>query len=385
MDPERIALIRERLTTWMDGKTERGGVFLVARRGKIVLHEALGPLTDKAGSPAMEKDSIFQVSSISKLIAATAIMMLVEDGLLGLNRPIKEYFPEICGEGTDDIEVQHLLTHSSGFREEECWVHYRKNKKDVLASPETPATHQHQSIADYLKAMEGVRSYSAPGSLMHYGSHNFILLADLIRRVSGMSTQQFLKERLFDPLGMTSSYGVTADAPGERSVVRGEGFPAGSIKDDPINGPEGLWMSSASWGFIGNAMSALDLASLAQTYLNGGTWGNTRLLSAASVHEMTRDQLPGIKAELNEMRGAEASWGLGWAIQGNHRWPWHSSTLAPRGTFWHTGSGGSQIWVDPVNEIVGVYLSVYMIMDETVGLQWHGDMFMNMVTAAVVD
>lgn len=230
MDTARISLIRERLQTWIDGKIERSGVFLVSRRGKIVLHEALGPRTDRPDAPSMEKDSIFQVSSISKPITATGVMILAEDGMIGLNRPIKEYLPEVCGEGTDDIEVQHLLTHTSGFKEEECWQHYSENAARVLASPELPAANQHQFIADYLKTMEGAKSSFAPGSLMHYGSHNFVLLSEMIRRVSGLAPEQFIKKRLFEPLGMESSYFVLSDAPDERLVVRGEGLPAGSIR-----------------------------------------------------------------------------------------------------------------------------------------------------------
>ena len=113
-DPKRIELLRQRVPEWVDGKRMRSGVLLAARRGTIVFHEAYGPLTDQADSPAMVKDTIFSVASITKTVTATAAMILVERGQLGLNRPIKEYLPEVCGEGTEDIEVQHLFTHTSG-------------------------------------------------------------------------------------------------------------------------------------------------------------------------------------------------------------------------------------------------------------------------------
>jgi CubicO group peptidase (beta-lactamase class C family) len=384
MNPAQIDLIRQRLAEWMDGKVERGGVFLAARRGKIVLHEALGPLTDKAGSASMRKDSIFAVSSVSKPITAIGIMGLVEDGLLGLNRPIKEYFPEVCGEGTDAIEVQHLLTHTSGFREDECWRHLLENLGKLEKNPTKSEPGQHQNVADYLTCMADVKSHFAPGSLMHYNSHNYALLAELIRRVSGLAPMSFFKERVFDPLGMEGSSYMNDPARTARQVVRGEGAPAGSQDGDPF-AIEGEWMRSAPWGFLGVNSTALDLAILGQTFLNGGTYGNTRLLSRPSVHEMTRDQLPGIQSEINDLRSAEASWGLGWAIQGNTRWTGFSSTLVPKGAFWHTGNGGSQIWVDPENEIVGVYLSVGLIKSETSEIHWHGDIFQNMVTAAVAD
>lgn len=382
MDADQIALIRERLPQWMDGESERGGVFLVARRGKIVLHEALGPQTDKADSPPMTEDSIFQVSSISKPITATGIMLLVEDGLLGLNRPIKEYFPEVCGEGTDDIEVQHLLTHTSGFREMDVWTHYFNHLGQRESKPQTNV---HPYTADYLEITKDAKSDYAPGTLMEYCSHNFALLAALIGRVTGQPLLEFFKERIFDPLGMEGACYARDPSKQTRHVIRGKNVPAGSIDNNDIIGIEGTEKETFPYGFMGANARAIDLAILGQALLNKGTYRDFRLLSPASVHEMTRDQLPGVPAQINEMQSAEASWGLGWAIQGNQRWPWYSSTLVPKGAFWHTGNGGSQMWVDPVNEIVGVYLSVTLILDDdSSAIRWHGDIFQNMVTAAAI-
>ena len=380
MDRDQIALIRERLPQWMDGTQERGGVFLAARKGRIVLHEAIGPQTDKVDSPPMTTDSVFQVSSISKPITAIGIMLLVEDGLLGLNRPIKEYFPEICGENTDDVEVQHLLTHTGGFREQTVWTHYFKH----LSKRESkPAANVHPYTSEYLEVTRDVQSDFPPGSMMEYCSHNYALLAALIGRVSGQPLLSFFKERIFDPLGMEGACYARDPSNIAHHVIRGENVPAGSMPGDKILGVEGTEREQFPYGYMGVNARALDLAILGQTMLNKGTYGDFRLLSPASVHEMTRDQLPGIPSAINGMQSAEASWGLGWAIQGNKRWPGFSSTLVPKGSFWHTGNGGSQLWVDPVNEIVGVYLSVTLILDDS-AIHWHGDMFQNMVTAAAV-
>lgn len=386
MDPDRIVRLHDLAPTWVDNVETRSAVLLAARRGKIVFHEAYGPLTDKPGSPDLERDSIFEVSSVTKPILATAAMVLVEDGLLGLNRPLKEYIPEICGEGADDIEVQHLLTHTTGYREDDCWAHHASKREAVNASPVTPAPGQHQFIANYLKCMEDVKSWYAPGSQMDYCNHNFALLGEVVRRVSGQGPQDFMKQRVFDPLGMDSSRLVRDEALAARHVVRGDGVPAGSVAGNPAAGVEGIWLRSAPWGFLGLCTTARDLAVLGQTLLNGGTYGTNRLLSRPAVHEMTRNQLPGIGCDFFGIWYPEASWGLGWAIQGDHRWKFFNSTLVPKGTIYHSGSGGHQIWIDPVNEIVGVYLSVTLIDNEQLqDRQWAVDHFMNMVTAAVAD
>src|SRR6185436_14050600 len=100
---------------WVEeGHTPTLGV-CVARRGVVVLHESFGILGPGPDSPRLEHDGLFAGASVTKAITATLVMQLVEDGLLGLNRPARDYLPEISGEGTEDILVHHLLTHTSGY------------------------------------------------------------------------------------------------------------------------------------------------------------------------------------------------------------------------------------------------------------------------------
>lgn len=383
MDPARIAMIKARIPVWMDGVNERGGVFLAARRGKIILHEACGTQTDKSSSPPMTTSSIFQISSISKSVTATGVMILVEEGLIGLNRPIKEYLPELAGEGVDDVEVQHLLTHTSGFKEEECWEHYGARQRSVSVKADEG---QNPVVAEYLAGMIDVRSWYTPGSLMDYCNHNYSLLSEIARRVSGVPVEQFYKTRIFEPLGMEDTDYASNTEKTARQVVRGDGAQAGSVAGLPEAGVEGTWMSGVPWGFLGVNTTALDLAILGQTYLNDGTYGAARLLLSATVHEMTRNQIPGIGCHMLGRFFPEASWGLGWMIQGDHRWKFYNASLTPKGSFYHSGQGGGQFWIDRENEIVGVYLSVCMVdQEDFTDTVWNADHFMNMVTATVVD
>ena len=119
-------------------------------------------------------------------------------------------------------------------------------------------------------------------------------------------------------------------------------------------------------------------------FLNGGCYGGQRLLNEWTVAEMTRNQIPGIGC-VSPMGTwvPEGSWGLGWMVQGDARWPWSHGMLQPRGTFYHQGSGGCSLWVDPTHEVVGVYMSVSFRDFTSPDPMWEFDTFQNMVTAAI--
>src|SRR5262249_52720336 len=112
----RVACLAE---SWVAQGMTPALVVLVARRGIVVLHEAFGRLGPEADAPSLPRDAIFPLASISKGFTAAAALILVEDGLLGLNRPVQEYLPEFQGEGKDRVLVHHLLTHTAGFEDDQ--------------------------------------------------------------------------------------------------------------------------------------------------------------------------------------------------------------------------------------------------------------------------
>ena len=368
MDPRRIDALHQRAPEWIHPQRMRSAVLLAARRGKVVFHEAWGPLTWRQGSAPMQKDSIFRVASITKPMTSTAAMMLVEDGRLGLNRPIKEYLPEICGEGADAVEVQHLFTHTSGFEEEEADERFWALPSDPSLAARDLEYGLHPLVGRYLSCLWDLPCHGTPGSKMTYSDPNYNLLGEIVRRVSGMALQDFAKARIFDPLTMKDTCYFRDEAKLDRIVCR--------RKDLVL--PDGVW------GADGLNVTAMDLAAFGQMFLDKGKSGGRHLLSPAGVHEMTRNQIPGVGTEFLGYH-EEASWGLGWAVQHDERWKWIGGTLPPKGTFYHMGAGGLCLWVDPINEIVGVYLSVCLEIDENMEHHWNLDLFQNMVTASVID
>lgn len=366
---DRIELIRARAESWINPERTRTLVLLLARRGVVALHDAWGPLTAEPNSPPVQRDSVFSLASVSKPVTATAAMLLVEDGLLSLTRPLVEYISEISGKHTEDILVHHLLTHTSGFHWEDENA-FRDERIGALGDVPPCPENQHEFIHLARHATYAADCVRPPGEEMAYSDyHNYGLLAEIVRRVSGKSFWDFTRERIFEPLGMTdSSY---------RLEDRFEGrLVKASLEPDPgIDIPAGAsGLKSTAW----------DLAILGQTFLSGGTHGSMRLLSRAAVAEMTRNQIPGIGTDFFGTWHAEASWGLGWSVQGNVRWPMFHGALPPLGSFGHGGYGGKLLLIDPAHEIVAVYLSVCLDIDpETGEHHWEADLFQDMAFAAV--
>lgn len=129
--------------------------------------------------------------------------------------------------------------------------------------------------------------------------------------------------------------------------------------------------------------TALDMAKFGQMFLNGGTYGSMRVLSPAAVAAMIKDQIPGISANLLDMRFPDAGWGLGWSIGAPFKGRVYGEQLPTPHYFNHGGHGGVEMWVDPVNEIVGVFFSVALDTDDRDFTIHDADLFMNMVTAGV--
>ena len=383
MLPERIDRIRTLAKSWVEQGSTPSLVVLAARRGVIVLHEAFGRLRPEPNSPPLNVDSIFPVLSITKPITATATMLLVEDGLLGLNRPIRDFLPEISGKGTEEVLVHHLLTHTSGYNDEEILPVLAQKIKEGL-DPGPCGKTQHPAVHRYLSVCYPFPVSKPPGTEMIYCNANYELLAEIMQRVSGRPLEDFARERIFGPLGMKDSYYVVPESIRAQIVKRPPNAP---FVQSPFGFPgiDSRQREETPWGSGGVFSTAKDIAIFGQMFLNGGTYGRVRILSRPAVATMTRNQIPGIGAQLGAINHREASYGYGWVVESNEKWKYWHGSLLPIGTFAHPGAGGCSFWIDPVNEIVGVYFEVTMRVTEFLEHLWNCDLFQNVVTAAVAD
>ena len=372
VSPARVRQLAALAERWVREETTPALVVLAARRGIVFLHQAFGQLGPEPDAPPVRLDTIFPLASISKVVTTTAAMMLVEDGLLGLNRPLAEYLPEFVGEGKEKVMVHHLPTHTSGLRDEDVTanVDAKKGRVEVPAPPEG----LHARIHERLFLGCDTALWKAPGVEMVYCGFGFTLLGEIVRRVSGQPLAVFARERIFDPLWMQDTHYVVPESVSHRVVRRPAHAPWAEYSSRELQE-----LPSAPGGVYSTAM---DMAIFCQTFLNGGRYGENRILSPAAVAEMTRNQIPGIPSRFKDEYFPEAGWGLGWCLEaGKHAWR-HGSLRSP-GTFGHAGATGVYVWVDPLSEIVGVYFSVTLEVESSGLPLWNADLFMDAVIAAV--
>ena len=218
MSSRRIQYVRALASSWVEDGITPALVVLAARRGVIVLDEAYGRLNPEVDSPVLQRDSIFPLASITKPITATAVMALVEDGLLGLNRPVQSYIPEFQGDGKDAVLVHHLLTHTSGLDvgHDLSWL---GKKRDDVGLPPGEKT-QHPNIQADLIANYEAPLAKKPGDEMSYCNFNYALLGEIVRRLSGQSLASFATKRIFEPLGMNDTHFIVPDSVKSRIVKR---------------------------------------------------------------------------------------------------------------------------------------------------------------------
>lgn len=368
MSPAKVQHLAYLAQRWVNEGVTSGVVVLVARKGTIVFEESFGQIAPDRHEPP-RSDTLFTLGSATTLLTITAAMALVEDGLLGLNRPVSSYLPEFRGEGNDKIMVHHLLRHASGLRDEE--VGY-PNLRDRNTSAPANEFDQHPKIQEYLESKYETSVLRPPDTEMSYGHFTIELLGEVIRRVAGKPLPEFCDERIFAPLGMGDTGFTVPAAEQHRLVERPPDAPHAELislfKDNEV-----------PWASFSGVTSPRDMCVFGQMFLDGGRFGDVRVLSRATVAEMTRNQVPGLSAQYRDEHIPEATWGLGWNLHGNKR-ALGDGTLQSSQAYYQGNSAGPIVWVDPTHEIVGVYFSaaLKLIADE-----WPGDLFMNAVTAAV--
>ena len=394
MDPVRIGRLRDLVGGWVKSGDTPSVIVLVARRGVIVLHEAFGVLRHGDPTPTLKPDSIFPISSCSKSITAAAVMCLVDDGLIGLNRPFIDYIPELDVPEVQwlwEARVADLLCHTAGIDDLKLSDFIAAAAEGSSELP-PPAPGQHPVLNQRIRLAAGAPLARRPGTAMLYSNFGYNLLGDIVRRVSGLPYWQFVQSRLFEPFGMHDSYFVLPPELRERRVYRAPGMPA--TEPTPIHrgidSPEYHELGSGA----GSAASTVrDLAAFFQMLLNRGSYGGRQILSRASVAAMTRhqvdDSIPQIMPVFRngkrldfEFRGGGYGYGL-FIFRAGDRFM-SNGALASLSAFGHVGYGGCCMWADPEREVVGIYLSVAPRMIRDIAVI-NSDLFQNAVNAAILD
>lgn len=352
LDEGRLALIKPRMQAAVDEAQIAGAVTLVARHGRVAHLEAVG-FQNLATKTPLQKNSIFQIMSMTKPVTGVAIMMLVEEGKLTLKDPVETYLPEFREQVVRDpdgatrkptrpVQIHDLMSHTSGVPSGPCpdFPDAKQTLRPTLEVEVACAGHQP------LRFM--------PGTRWEYSNDGIATLGRIVEVVSGMPFDAFVKKRILEPLGMNDTFFFPTAATRARIsmvykhelgklVLSGGNILAGA----PDRFREGAVMPAPDFGLYSTAH---DLFAFCQMLLNGGTFAGQRLLSRASIDVMTVEQTVGMNPA-GWLGGT--GYGLTFEVVRDHEGALRYLT---KGSYGHGGAFGTAYEIDPVHEVVTIYL-----------------------------
>lgn len=371
--------IPQRMQQFVNDKTVAGTVTLVAKGRDVLEFDAVGMADIEAGH-AMQKDTIFQIMSMTKPVTAIGILMLAEEGKLALRDPVEQYLPEFRGQqvtsnvGPDagrlrtpdhPITIRDLMTHTAGIQDPAP-----AEIKDYMQSLNVP-------LAEVVRHLAKTPLLFQPGTQWSYSSPGIEILGRIIEVCSGQKYEDFIQRRIFTPLGMKdSSFYAAADRIPRIAMVyvQKDGklvrAPSSILAGDPAKHRQGSVFPAPGWGMYSTAE---DLLRLYRMMLNGGVADGRRYLSEFSVHLMTEAHTTGIHP-VGWMRGSD--YGLAWEVVTD---PLGELNGHYQGAYGHGGAFGTQGWIDPRSGLI----SILMIQRADGGASSLQNVFLNMAEAGV--
>ncbi len=368
--PGRFDKVRALLQQNVDRKQVAGAVALVLHQGKPVFSVAIGSADLEAHRP-MAGDSIFRIASMTKPVTSVAVLMLAEEGRFELSDPVSKFLPEFKdmrvldpkGSGVvaaaRQITIHDLLTHTSGLAYgflagDALGPQYREAKvSDGLAPADG-------SLAENVRRLAGLPLKNQPGTAWEYGLSADVL-GRLVEVVSGKSLDEFFRERIFDPLGMTDTSFVLPPRKRDRLAALyrpGANKLVEEVVDDPARVGTLTFSPSLAYrgkdyfsGGAGLVSTAPDYARFLQMLLNKGELDGKRILKPETVERMTRNQIGDLKVAIGG-HGDGFGYGFGVVTAAGR-----GKEVASAGTFSWGGIYNTYFWADPAKEVVGVLMT----------------------------
>lgn len=315
-----------------------GAVGLLAHDGVVVDQYATGQAlryADATGTelPAdqqvpMRTDTIFDMASITKLFTSIAVMQLAEAGQLDVGAPVARYLPEFATNGKQDVTVEQLLTHTSGLDADptpSLWQGYADIPARRKAVLDSPLIHQ-------------------PGTAYLYSDLNLMTLGFLVEQLTGRPLDQVVHDRITQPLGMADTgYDPPASKLGRIAATEYETDPPRGLVRGQVH-DENAWALGGVSGHAGIFSTARDMAVLAQTILNGGSYRGARILRPDTVEQMLTNYNQAFPGD---------SHGLGFELDQM----FYMGALSSPVTAGHTGFTGTTLVIDPESRSIAILLT----------------------------
>ncbi|MCF6214884.1 MAG: beta-lactamase family protein [Emcibacter sp.] len=361
IDGDRLNRLSTSIERDVEKGTYDGAVVIVARHGKVVLHEAIGSTDHKTGRTA-KKDDVFAVMSLTKPLAATLLLSRFERGDLRLTTRIADIIPEFGVLAKGRITVGQLLGHTGGMG-------------GMLPIP----LDVYPNLEATVQSLCALPIQAVPGKSVSYspiGSHS--ILAEVVRRLDGgkRSYRQILEEEVMIPLGMKdTSLGARPDLADRRVPIRARGWEEGLMSPAMLEALDHLLDEKAEIPSAGAFSTATDYFRFAEMLRRGGELNGTRLLSPLTIDLATRNQTGQMTNDAWVFAREFRNWdefpaylGLGFYLRGEGIFPQYYGSLASPRTFGHAGVGSMVFWIDPVRDMTFVGMTAGL-MEETYSIE----------------
>ena len=354
MSTARLERIKPVMQQWVDNGKIPGALTMIAREGRLVHFEKVGHQDIASGKP-IEFDTIFRIYSMTKPITSVAVMMLYEEGLFQLNSPVSEFIPEFKdmkayanhGDAIVDTEremtIKHLLTHTAGLIYGGEWDHpinQRYYEADFYGG----------DLKHMAKELGDIPLLHHPGDAWNYGMSTDVL-GYFVEVVSGMPFAEFLKTRIFEPLGMVDTDFSVPESKANRYATLYEPTEDGGIKvleDAPVSsGP----LSFHHSGGAGLLSTASDYLRFCQMMLNDGELDGVRLLGRKTVELITINH---ISNDWQPLERTGCGFGLGFAVVTDLA---DTHALGSVGTYSWGGLASTVFWIDPMEELIAILMT----------------------------
>jgi CubicO group peptidase (beta-lactamase class C family) len=358
----RLDRIQTAMQALVDEGKIPGAVTLIARRGQVVHTGSFGMRDIELNKP-MQFDYLFPIFSMTKPVTATAVMMHYEQGYFQLTDPISRFLPEFKGgkvivktsetgieliDREREITIYDLLTQTSGLINDIWGGH-----SVIQLIEESGLNSPNLTLAGLAKTIARLPGLHQPGKAWQYGEA-FDILARLVEVVAGRPFEVFLKQEIFEPLGMVDT-GFYGSREGGERFVKFYGFSETGGLIEAAALPR-LEPSTVSHGGFGLISTAEDYFRFSQMLLNGGELDGKRLLGRKTVHYMTQNHLPDEWIPIQLSSGFSLNgygYGLGFRVLTDAI---QLRGLGSVGEYGWYGYGGTYFWIDPEEEMIGIIL-----------------------------
>jgi CubicO group peptidase (beta-lactamase class C family) len=379
LSADRLQRLDDFLVKATDAQGYLGAVSLVVADDQVVQSQAYG-YRNLSRSLPMQRDSIFRIYSMTKTVTTIAVLMLMEEGKLNLDDPVEKYLPEYAGmqvfTGGHKLTLHQLLTHTAGF------ATGGKGIEEPTRLLERADLHDSADLEQFSRRLSKIPLAAEPGTVFRYDGTQMEVAARIVEVVSGQRFDEFLQQRIFDPLRLADTgFSVPAEKRGRVVDITVMGAD-GKLKldDGPSARHPGERLNPYPSGAGGLYSTAPDFMRLCRMLLDGGALDGVQVLSRNTVERMMANQLTFLDPPVTQFSNAEG-FGLGGSVLLD---PAGKGRLGPAGQFGWSGAASTYFSIDPKQRMISILLLQHLPNDAANDLPRISTQFYNLVHQALV-